>query len=397
MGGSQASPRLTDDSSILPNAVSVCSLARATLPLLGGLLLAGALLSPATATAAANNGRRYLQTDLVADVPGVAPVTDPNLVNPWGLSRSATSAWWVSDAGTGLSTLYSGVGAKLALVVTVPPGAGQPPPNSPTGTVFNGSADFEVGPAQPARFLFATEDGTISGWNPGASPVTAINKVDQPGAIYKGMAIAQIAGANYLYAANFHAGTVEVYDRTFMRVNLGAWAFRDPHVPRDYAPFNVQAIGDKIYVTYAKQDREKIDEIAGLGRGLVSVFSTSGQLSHRLQWGPWMNAPWGVALAPADFGKYSNQILIGQFGSGKIIAFDPANGRFRGYVRNAHNRPLKIDGLWALSFGNGGTAGPLNSLYFTAGTDDETHGLFGVLTAIPKKAHGHDDDETDEE
>jgi len=365
--------------------------------LLGGLLLAGALLAPAAATA--DNGRRYLQTNLVADVPGVAPVTDPNLVNPWGLSRNATSAWWVSDAGTGLSTLYNGAGAKLALVVTVPSGAGLPAPSTPTGTVFSGSADFEVAPGRPARFLFCTEEGTISGWNPGASPVTAINKVDHPGAIYKGLAIAQIAGANYLYAANFHAGTVEVYDRTFTQVNLGEWAFRDPNVPWDYAPFNVQAIGEEIYVTYAKQDTEKIDEIAGLGRGLVTVFSTAGQLKHRLQWGPWMNAPWGVALAPADFGRYSNHILIGQFGSGKIVAFDPVDGSFKGYVRNAHNQPLKIEGLWALSFGSGGQSGPANSLYFTAGPDDETHGLFGVLTAIvDDKSQGKGgDDEGDEE
>ena len=344
----------------------------------------------------------YLQTNLVSDVAGLAAVTDPNLVNPWGLSRSATSPWWVADNGTGLSTLYTGVGATLALVVTVPPPMGLTGPSAPTGTVFNGSADFEIGPKQPARFIFSTEEGTISGWNPAANPTVAINKVDAPGkAVYKGLAIGQIGTANYLYAANFSTGKVDVFDGSYVPVNLGAAAFWDSHLPKGYAPFNVQAIGDKIYVTYAKQDKEKIDEVVGRGRGFVTAFTTSGVLSMRLKWGPWFNAPWGLALAPTDFGRFSNQLLVGQFGSGKIAVFDPANGKFRGLVRGTNHRTLKIDGLWALSFGNGAGAGPVNSLYFSAGINNEAHGLFGSITALTDTSHNgkdqcaDDDDEHD--
>lgn len=354
--------------------------------------------NPSVTTAATSS--HYLQTNLVSDVMGLAPVTDPNLVNAWGLSRSATSPWWVADNGTGLSTLYTGAGAKLGLVVTVPPVTGQMPPGSPTGTVFNGSADFQVGPNQPARFLFCSEDGTISGWNPATNATVAINKVENPGhAIYKGLAIGQIAGANYLYAANFFKGTVDVFDKNFAPVILGAMAFRDPHLPHNFAPFNVQAIGDKIYVAYAEQDADKIDEVAGRGRGLVNVYTMDGTLTLRLRWGRWMNAPWGIALAPADFGRFSNKILVGQFGSGKIAAFDPDNGRFLGFVRTESGRPLKIEGLWALSFGNGAGAGPLTTLYFTAGIDDEAHGLFGTITPIMNdsaKLAADDKDDGDE-
>ena len=344
----------------------------------------------------------YLQTNLVSDVPGWAPVTDPNLVNAWGLSRSATSPWWVADNGTGLSTLYNGAGATQALVVTVPPPTGTTGSSAPTGTVFNGTADFEVGVKQPARFIFVTEEGTVSGWNPGANATVAINKYEAPGkAVYKGLAIGQIGTANYLYAANFHSGKVDVFDKEYKLVDLGAWAFTDPHLPKGYAPFNVQAIGDKIYVAYARQDKEKIDEVAGRGRGFVTVYTTSGVLSMRLRWGPWFNAPWGLVQAPADFGRFSNLILVGQFGSGKIAAFDPANGKFKGFVRAANHRAVKIDGLWALSFGNGANAGPANSLYFSAGPGDEAHGLFGTLTVLPdpvKSGHdGCDDDDDDDE
>ncbi len=275
-------------------------------------------------------------------------------------------------------------------------------PSGPTGTVFNGSSDFQVGPNQPARFIFATEQGTISGWNPAAGPVLAVNKVDTPGkAVYKGLAIGQIGTANYLYAANFFTGKVDVFDTNYAPVNLGAGAFWDSHLPKGYAPFNIQAIGDKIFVTYAKQDADKIDEVDGRGRGFVTVFTTSGVLSMRLKWGPWFNAPWGVALAPADFGRFSNMVLVGQFGSGKIAAFDATNGKFRGLVRSPDHRAVKIDGLWALSFGNGAGAGPANSLYFSAGINAEAHGLFGTLTALTDTPHkgkdrcDEDDDDDD--
>ena len=355
-----------------------------------------ALLCFAT-TASAQH--RYQQTNLVSDVPGMATFTDASLVNPWGLSRSATSPWWASDNGTGLSTLYNGTGVKQGLVVTIPPAAGMDGPSTPTGTVFSGTSDFQVGTNQPARFLFVTEEGTLSGWNPAANPTTAITKVDwsAQGAIYKGLAIGQIGTANYLYAANFHSGKVDVFDKNFAPVNLGANAFRDPHLPCGYAPFNVQAIGDKIYVAYAKQDADKMDEVQGRGRGFVNAYTTSGVLSMRLKWGPWFNAPWGVALAPADFGKFSNMLLVGQFGSGKIVVFDPATGKFRGVLRGSNHHSIKIDGLWALSFGNGASAGPANSLYFTAGIGDEAHGLFGTLTVLTDPVKMKDDDDGDDD
>ncbi|MEO7702624.1 MAG: TIGR03118 family protein [Opitutus sp.] len=341
---------------------------------------------------------QYQQTNLVSDVAGAAAVTDANLVNPWGLSRSAASPWWSANNGTGTSTLYTGAGAKVPLTVTIPTPVGEAPPSAPTGTVFNDSGsttDFLLGPGQAARFLFATEDGTIAGWAGGTTAVTKINR--HGWAIYKSLAIGNVNGANYLYAANFLAGTVEVFNGAFNEVHFGADAFRDWSLPGGYAPFNVQRIGNRLYVTYAKQDEEGIDEVAGHGRGYVNAYSLDGVLQLRLHTGYWMNAPWGVALAPANFGRFSNLLLVGQFGSGQIAAFDPMTGHFRGLLRGAPSRPLKIDGLWALSFGNGAAAGPVNTLYFTAGPDEETHGLFGSIAPLPGKDHDADEQDDDED
>lgn len=332
----------------------------------------------------------YVQTNLVSDVAGTAAATDAHLVNPWGLSRSATSPWWVSDNGTGLSTLYNGAGAVQSLVVTVPNVAGVKDPAAPTGTVFNGVAtDFLVAANQPAHFLFATEGGTIAGWNSGANAVIMVNNSGK--AVYKGLALAANNGANFLYAANFQAGTIDVFDHAFKPVALAADAFKDPKLPDGYAPFNVQSIGGAIYVAFAKTEAGSVDEVHGPGKGFVDVFSPAGVLQKRLRWGAWFNAPWGIALAPANFGRFSNLILVGQFGSGKIAAFDPKTGEFRGMVRGEHGRPLIIEGLWALSFGNGAGAGPVNTLFFTAGIDDEAHGLFGTITPVNDGDNDKDD------
>jgi uncharacterized protein (TIGR03118 family) len=328
--------------------------------------------------AESGGGRRYLQTDLVSDVAGLAAVADPNLVNPWGLSVGPTGAWWVADNGTGLSTLYDGAGAIQSLVVTIPNPPGVPDPSAPTGTVFNGSTDFAVAAGKPAKFIFDTEGGTIVGWSSGTSGVLMVDNSST--AVYKGLAIGQINGANVLYAANFKAHTVDVFDATYQPMKLSGNAFRDELIPPNYAPFNVQSIGGSVYVAFAQTDPGSIDEVDGQGRGFVDAFSADGVLQRRLEWGVWFNAPWGIALAPSGFGRFSGMILVGQFGSGKIAAFDPSDGRFRGMVRVGQGKALQIDGLWALAFGNGSTAGPTTTLFFTAGPDNEAHGLFGTIT-----------------
>jgi len=340
--------------------------------------------------------QQYKETDLVSDVAG-ATFQDAHLVNPWGLSRSSGSPWWAADNGAGFSTLYDGTGVAQALVVTIPPGAGGTS-GVPTGTVFNGTTDFKLPNGNPARFLFVTEDGTISGWNGG--PLAVVMSTDS-NAVYKGAAIATRDGAHYLYVANFGQGRIDVFDTSFHRIQPGhgehdssgdfpearhggspRGSFRDERLPRGFAPFNVQNIGGSLFVAFAKVEPGGTDEVQGAGLGYVDVFSPGGSLLRRLEHGPWLNAPWGLALAPGDFGAFSHNLLVGQFGSGEIAVYDVSSGRFVGKMQNAAGAVLSIDGLWALSFGNGATAGPLNTLYFTAGIEDESHGLFGTLTPV---------------
>jgi uncharacterized protein (TIGR03118 family) len=325
--------------------------------------------------------QHYQQTNLVANLSGIAPMTDPNLVNAWGLTRGPATPWWVSDNGSGLSTLYDGGGTKLGLVVTIPH-ASETATGNPTGVVFNGSlTDFLVN-GQPARFIFVSEDGTISAWN--STTGTNAVRVNTPSkdAVYKGATIAEIQGKKYLLVTNFHSGRVEVYDTYFNRVPISEERFDDDQLPEGFAPFNIQGIGPNIYVTYAKQDAEKHDDVAGPGLGYVDVFSARGKLRQRLQHGDWLNSPWGITLAPADFGEFSHAVLVGNFGGSTIAAFNPVTGRFLGNMRNPDGGVLKIDGLWALSFGNGDKAGPANTLFFTAGPNHEMDGLFGTLTPV---------------
>jgi uncharacterized protein (TIGR03118 family) len=334
----------------------------------------------------AQQAQHYKQTNLISDIPGMAPTTDPNLVNPWGLSRSSGSPWWVSDNGPGLATLYTGTGAINPLVVTIPAADGGS--GTPTGQIFNGSQDFQLAPGKPALFLFVTEDGTLSGWNPGVSPTTAVVKVNTHSAsVFKGMAVATVddpraGSANYLYVADFRKGNVNVYDTNFHRISMGHNAFEDERIPHGFAPFNVQNIGGNLYVAFAKQDSAKHDEVDGAGLGFVDVFSPTGRLLHRLDKSKWFNAPWGMAQAPSDFGIYSHDILVGQFGSGQILVFDPVTGELKGNLLDANNMPISIDGLWGIAFGSGGTSGSATTLYFTAGLNGEQDGLFGTITAI---------------
>jgi uncharacterized protein (TIGR03118 family) len=368
-------------------------------------------------TALAEQTAGFLETDLVAnkspltDRNGVvhnAQNNDPNLVNPWGLTTSPTSPFWVSDNGTGLATLYDTTGAPAPrgqpLRVSVPPpidplGTG----GTPTGVVFNIAADqraFEISGVNalgapitaPATFLFATEDGTILGWNPavfpnGASTSGPVNThavivVDHSmaGAVYKGMAIATDAlGTTRLYVTNFHAGTVEVFDTAFVP-STPFGAFADPHLPKRYAPFNIAPIGGKLIVTFAVQDAAGHDDVAGMGHGIVDSFDLGGHSFQRLIEHGQLNSPWGVTLAPAGFGALAGSLLIGNFGDGHINAYNPTTGEFIDKMRHPHGKEIAIDGLWSLRVGNGADGGLANTVYFTAGPNREQDGLLGSLT-----------------
>lgn len=327
----------------------------------------------------------------------MAPVTDPNLVNPWGLISSPTSPWWVSNNGTGTSTLYNGAGVRQMLVVTVAGAPGDPDHSSPTGIVFNGSSDFQLVfgmPTTAARFIFVTDDGTISGWNPSVDGTHSILKVNNSatGAVYLGATIAQANGANFLYVADFSNASIDVFNANYGPVILPPGAFTDPELPEGFAPFNVQNIGGNIYVAYAQQNKDGDEEVAGRKLGYVDVYDGSGTLLKRFEHGPWMNAPWGLALAPeTGFGKASGKLLVGMFGSGQVATFDTVTGDFTGLLRDRHGKPIEIEGLWALRFGNGANAGPTTTLFFTAGIDDEEHGLFGTITPIPKRNESDSD------
>jgi uncharacterized protein (TIGR03118 family) len=319
----------------------------------------------------------YTETRLVSDTAaGMGMKIDPNLVNPWGLAAFPNAPFWVSDNGTGLSTLYDGLGNIQTLVVTIPPSASAPPGSkgSPTGIIANTTTDFGG-----AAFIFDSEDGTISTWAGAPSASIVVDK--GTAAVYKGLTFAQLNGANVLYAANFRAGTVEVYDTNFNPVALDPGAFTDPKLPAGFAPFNVQAINGNIFVTFALQNAAKNSQQNGPGLGFVEEFDPSGKSLLRFDHGTYLDAPWGVALAPSNFGAFSNDLLIGNFGSGTMIAFDPTTGAAKGSLRNAKGKAIQTPGLWALSFGLGGNAGPTNWLYFTAGIKGQAHGVFGYFIA----------------
>jgi uncharacterized protein (TIGR03118 family) len=395
-----------------------------------------------TAGAKATTSGTVLQTNLVSDLPGVAAATDPNLVNAWGISESSGSPFWISDNNAGVSTLYQVPGASNAavsvnpLVVNIPTPAGNTG-GTPTGTVFNtdsSNGSFQVTglnkngqtASAPAAFLFATEDGTIAGWNPGIDPrgqfagaggasgdaaiavdnsgnnFTNPDPSQQTGAVYKGLAIATsstpiIAGnANstaLLYVTNFRAGTVEVYDTHFKQVTaLPAGAFSDPALPAGYAPFNVQVLNGKVYVSYARQDADRHDDAAGPHRGFVDVFNLDGTPglpggNVRLISRGALNSPWGLAIAPQGFAGLNApgndpMLLVGNFGDGFIHAFDASTGSQLGQLDDPDGQPVQIDGLWALKVGNGAAGGDSNTVYFTAGPFGESHGLFGSLSTV---------------
>lgn len=363
--------------------------------------LCAAVLCSALTLAASS---RYAQVNLTSDVPNTAPVTDSHLVGAWGIAASATGPWWVNSTFGNVSVVYDGDGNPFPnatpLVVNVPPPAGMTVPSDPTGLVSYAGTGFNVGPNQPARFIFVTRTGTISGWNPAVDRANAIVKVDHAGqADYTGAALGRRGETEVLLVANFKAGVVEAYDEAFQPVALPAGAFLDERVPDNFVPFNVQAIDDQIFVTYAAKDAISATG-GGPGQGYVSVFNSEGRLRYRLRHGKWMNSPWAVVRAPDDFGKFSGDILVGMFGDGSIAAFNPRNGNFRGILRGTRENPLTLGkGLWGLGFGNGATAGPANHLFFGADiiVDGKIHGLFGAIAPVEKNDRDNDDEDRNED
>ena len=376
--------------------------------------LAHAVIVAASIFGTAVGGRAagFLETDLVAnkspltDSNGVvhkAPIQDPNLLNPWGLTASSMSPFWVSDNGAGVATLYNTTGTRQSLIVSIPtPADTLGRSGTPTGTVFNVAAaqgafavsGIDIGGApitRPATFLFATEDGTILGWNSAVFPREDLNRVSpnthaiivvdhsMAGAVYKGIAIATDAvGTSRLYATNFHAGTVEVFDRGFAPATPFG-AFADPQLPKNYAPFNIVLVGGRLFVTFAVQNAAKHDDVAGMGHGIVDTFDLGGQSFQRLIQHGQLNSPWGVAVAPANFGAIAGSLLIGNFGNGHINAYNPTTGEFIDKMRDSHGQAIVIDGLWSLRVGNGANGGKTDTVYFTAGPNGEQDGLFGSL------------------
>ena len=372
-------------------------------------LAATIVAASVVAVASGAQTNSYAVHNLVSDIPGAAATTDPNLVNAWGLAASSTSPWWVADNGSDMTTVYDASGNPFPpaspIVVQVA--------SAPSGAVANPGSNFVVGSGSasgPARFLFATEDGTILGWNPTASPTQALVAVPATdGAVYKGLTL---ANGDTLYATDFHNAKVDVFDGNFNPMTTSG-AFVDPHMKAGFAPFGIQNIGGTIFVSYAKQDAAGHDDVAGQGLGFVDAYDTNGVFLGRVATRGQLNSPWGLAQAPADFGRFSGDLLVGNFGNGKINAYAPrrhgshrhvgelkqerhgSHGHVRkleqgrhglfthvGQLRGPGHKPIVIDGLWALQFGFGAANnGPTNTLFFTAGPNGESDGLFGSITA----------------
>jgi uncharacterized protein (TIGR03118 family) len=358
-----------------------------------GLLVAAA---PAHASGNGIATRSYQQTNLVSNIPGLALHTDPNLRNSWGTSTGPGLPIWVSDNAAGVATLYDGqgnpqpAGNQLVVSIPAPPSAGPGAVGAPDGTVFNPTTGFVVSngtSSGPAKFLFATEDGTIVGWNPAVDGTHAIIAVDRStatdsagdvGAVYKGLALITTPTGTNIYASNFRFGVVEEYNSNFQLVS----SFTDPTIPAGFAPFGVHNVGGNLFVTYAKQGPGKFDDDAGPGHGFVDEFSPSGALLARVASEGRLDSPWAVTQAPSSFGTFAGDILVGNFGNGRINAFDPTTHEFLGQLRD-HGGPLTIQGLWGLRFPTGSLNVTPGALYFTAGPDHEANGLFGDIVPSP--------------
>jgi uncharacterized protein (TIGR03118 family) len=338
-------------------------------------------------------GNAYGQTNLVSDVPGLAHNTDPNLKNPWGISQDPDGRLRVSDNATGMATLYGADGKVIGSPITIPTPTGVSPPAAPTGNVFNTTADFVIsrgGKSAPATVIFATEDGTLVGWNSkvDGNQGQVVADLSATGAVFKTLTLGKINGASYLFATDFHNGTVDVFDKNFHLVHL-AGSFTDTSLPAGYAPFGLKVVNGSLFVTYAKQDDARHDDVAGVGNGFIDEFTLTGQLVTRFASGGLLNSPHGIALAPDDFGQFSNDLLVGNFGDSKVNVFDPKTGTFLGQLTDAQGHPLVLNGgfqgadtrgLWGLTFGNGNNGAGTGTLFFAAGIGGEGHGLFGTVT-----------------
>jgi uncharacterized protein (TIGR03118 family) len=338
-------------------------------------------VAPAHAAHANRHGQapRVTQHNLVSDQPGHARLTDPSLVNAWGMSHGPDTPLWVSDNGSDVSTLYSKTGgpttiSKVPLTVSIPSGA-------PTGQVFNNTKGFVVpGTGQPALFIFDSENGVVSAWNQSVSPTTAAKQVaHSANAVYKGLALVHSPFGPLLLATDFHHGRIDVFNRKFKRLHVSG-LFRDRNLPHGYAPFGIAAIAGRVMVTYAKQDSAAHDDVKGAGHGFVDVFTTYGAFVRRLVSRGDLNSPWGLVRAPSTFGPWAGQLLVGNFGDGAIHAYRLTSGAELGTLRDHNGKPVVIDGLWGLLRGDPSAAGK-NAVWFSAGPDDETHGLLGTLTA----------------
>ncbi|HEV1285381.1 MAG TPA: TIGR03118 family protein [Bryobacteraceae bacterium] len=347
--------------------------------------LAAAMLSLVAVSAQTSTNNAYIQHNLVSDVPGLADVTDPNLVDPWGMSFSTTSPFWVTNHGKGNTTIYTNSNTTTGVaisstVVTIPGAAGGTSPSPATGQVQNSTSGFLLANGTKASFIFCTEDGTVSAWNGGGAATVMIDN-SAAGIVYKGMAIATNNGAPMLYMANFSYGVIDVLDTNFKLTTVPG-GFGDPNMLPGFAPFNIWNVNNQLYVMYAKQDPTKKLDQPGVGNGVVNIFDLNGNLLQRLTSGGPLNSPWGVAVVGGGWGALSNSVLVGNFGDGKINAFDPKTGNLIGTMQDPSGKAISIQGLWAIEFGNGGSGGDARYLYFTAGIFNGTttqHGLLGSL------------------
>jgi uncharacterized protein (TIGR03118 family) len=373
---------------------------RSSLPRIDVVAIAATLaLSAASLSAHEPRRHAYQLERLVSDETGKAAHQDANLINGWGVAFNPNGFVWVANNHTGTSTLYDGAGNRQTLVVTVPGRPGDSALGSPTGIVFNGSSNFVVAKGTtsgPSRFLFATEEGVIAGWAPNVDATNALGVVATPDAVYKGLALGANGTDVFLYATDFGGGKVDVFDKTFAPVSAPG-RFTDRGLPAGYAPFGIQNINGDIYVTFASKQPGETDETAGPGLGVVDVFDADGNLLRRVASHGKLNAPWGLALAPAGFGKFANDLLVGNFGDGAILAFDARSGEFRGRLRGADGHLLKVDGLWGMAFGNGILQQPTNALFVAAGPADETHGLYAKITGVTGgRADDHPQSQSDQ-